>query len=128
MSIIGAVLGVGEVTGAIIGASVKLVAGARQVDDNAAARMVDLMKGRVPQDKGLLYNGITAERIEEGWKVQASAPEPANRIGKVLEDYASFVEDGTASTEAEPFFWPSVNEVLPERELAMRRILEGLEQ
>ncbi len=127
MSIIGAVLGVGEVTGAIISTGVKLTVGARQVDDDAASRMVNLMRGRVPQNDGLLLNGITSERIEEGWKVQASAPEPANRIGSTLEDYASFVEYGTANTEAQPFFWPSVNEVLPERELAMRRILEGTE-
>jgi hypothetical protein len=130
MSIIGAVLGVSEVAGAIISTGVKLAVGARQVDDDAAQRMVNLMKGRVSQDTGRLYNGITAERIEDGWKIQASAIDPSGRSGGAGEgaDYASFEEYGTVYNDAHPYFWPSVQEVLPERELAMRRILDGVEQ
>lgn len=128
MSIVGAVLGVGEVTAAILTTSAKLVTGARQVDDDAAQRMVNLMRGRVPQDTGRLLNGITAERIEGGWLVKASAIDPLGRKGGEGADYASFTEYGTDSVEAQPFFWPSVNEVLPERELAKRRILDGIEQ
>jgi hypothetical protein len=149
VSIIGSILGVGEVTAALITTAGKLAAGARQVDDGAAEQMVSLMKSRVPRDKGLLANGITAERQAEVWEVKASATRVSSG-GKPGADYASFVEDGTKpgsrarraadrrfvdgqggghpGTDAQPFFWPSVREIEQRRGRAMNDFAEATAQ
>jgi hypothetical protein len=128
MSIIGAILGVSEVTGTIISTAAKLTIGARQVDDGTAQRMVDKMRGLVPQNSGRLLNGITAELTGDVWTVKASAINPAGRNQGASEgaDYASFQEYGTVHIEAQPFFWGPAREELAGREQAMQAMVNDL--
>ena len=147
MSIIGAVLGVGEMTAAILGTAGKLAVGARQVDDGAAARMVQLMQDRVPRRTGRLQLGITARFENNQWVVQATASNPTGRKGGTAAgaDYARFVEFGTApragkrvvdddyfaggghpGTDPQPYFWNSGREVLGERFAEAERMVNGV--
>ncbi len=135
MSIVGAVLGVSEVTAAILSTAGRLAIGARQVDDGTAARMVALMQGRVPVQSGALRGGIGWERDGDSITVKATAV-AGKAQGRLGADYASFVEFGTdprapsrrvadadyfagasrghPGTDARSYFWPAVREVLPE--------------
>lgn len=89
------VIGVKQMTGAIVRHGLSVALKARAVDHGAAEEMVALMRSRVPQDTGRLYNGITARREGELSVVEATAVNPTGRKGGPGADYAAFVEYGT---------------------------------
>jgi hypothetical protein len=145
---VAAVLGVSEVTVAILQVSGQLVAGARRIDDGAAARMVERMRTDAPRRSGKLAAGITAEFAGEIWTVKASAI--AVKAGGEGADYASFVEAGTdprqpsraaadagffagqsrtghPGTDPQPYFWDNAREVLGERSEEARKLVGGFE-
>ncbi len=135
-----AVFGVSEIVAQLGITAVKLAAGARRIDDDAANRMVERMRADAPELSGRLRAGITAELSGEVWTVKASAVDPGGRKGGSREgaDYASFVESGTdprqparaaaddsffagasrkghPGTDPQPFFWDNARAVLGER-------------
>ncbi|SEE59751.1 hypothetical protein SAMN05519104_6672 [Rhizobiales bacterium GAS188] len=118
----------------------KIAIKAARVDHAAMSQMLDLMHNRVPQDTGLLYNGINGHWQGSVGSVTASAQRTGGN-GKLSADYAHFVEFGTKphqvadaayfdssgghrssrataghpGTEAQPFFYNSADEVLAKR-------------
>lgn len=80
---------------------------ARRREDTIGEAIVALARERSPDDTGRLDRGTVWRRVGDQIEVVASA---AREVGG--EDYAWFVERGTAHTEAQPFFWDSAREVL----------------
>lgn len=119
--------------------------GAKDLDADALAEMVDLARARAARDTGLLIAGIAGESDDGFATFMASAA----RDGE--EDYALFVEKGTRAgvrgqavayatsigqmrrrkqarthpgTEAQPFFYNSAREVLARRRVAAEDLLD----
>ena len=67
----------------------------RHHDSDALSQMIDEARANVPVDSGLLLNGITGEQHDDICVFMASAVRTVN--GKQTEDYAHFVEFGTAA-------------------------------
>jgi hypothetical protein len=57
---------------------------------------LDLMRSRVPVDSGLLLNGITGE-VQDGFGEFRASARRQSAAGGAQEDYAHFVEFGTAA-------------------------------
>ncbi|GAN52081.1 phage protein, HK97 gp10 family [Methylobacterium sp. ME121] len=81
------VVGVDRISGQLAKYAVKLALKGDQASLHAAQEMVELMRSRVPQDSGLLLNGITYRREGGFYVVEAKA----DRGGY---DYALAVEAG----------------------------------
>ena len=81
------VVGVDRISGQLAKYAVKLALKSDQASLHAAQQMVDLMRSRVPQDSGLLLNGISYRRDGGFYVVEATA----DRGGY---DYALAVEAG----------------------------------
>ncbi|WP_342163072.1 hypothetical protein [Methylobacterium sp. SD21] len=81
------IIGVERISGQLAKYAVKLALKGDQASLHAAQEMVDLMRSRVPQDSGLLLNGISYRREGAFYVVEATA----DRGGY---DYALAVEAG----------------------------------
>ena len=88
------VFGESDVMQSIARLATKIAVRSRQADTDAAQSMVDLMRSRVPQDTGRLYNGITWRFEDNAYVVEASAVRTSGS-GRQSADYARFVEFGT---------------------------------
>jgi hypothetical protein len=149
---VSAILGVSEVTGALLSTAAQLAAGARRIDDGAATRMVERMKADAPVRTGRLQAGITAQFADGVWTVKAEARDPAGRKGGAGEgaEYATFVEFGTdprspgraaadagffagqsrsghPGTDPQPFFWDNARAELGKRFADAKQLAGGLE-
>lgn len=89
-----AILGADLLTNRLVKVARLLDKIASRSDEDAAQEMVERMRADVPQDTGNLYNGIEFTNSDGFYEVRASAVH-ADRNGG--EDYAGFVERGTAS-------------------------------
>lgn len=105
--------------------ALKLAAGGKKVDGEAAAEMVEVMRATVSADSkrsGALLNGITTYQEDGTTVVEASAVRPGDF------DYARPIEFGRYAGDnpfdAEPFFFPAVNEALEARGLAMDDVID----
>jgi hypothetical protein len=78
---------------------VKTAARQHARDADALARMIEIARGLVPVDSGLLLSGITGEISESYSEFRASAVH-SRANGKDGADYARFVEFGTRAGEA----------------------------
>lgn len=88
------VLGWDQVAGALARLVPKMALKAHHRDSGALADMIDTARANVPQDTGLLLNGITGEDMGDYLEFRASAVR-TSASGKEQEDYAHFVEFGT---------------------------------
>ena len=101
-----------------------VAAGARQVDAAAGAQMVDEMRSRVKVDSGNLLNGISEHTEGNATVVEASAVRGDFDYARIEEfgrhaDASFFASSEGAAVDADPFFYPSVRDVLSGREPAM---------
>ena len=77
----------------------KITAAITQVFQEQGSQMVEQMKARCPVDTGFLRDSIAlTESSAEQMTIEAGA------------EYAPYVEFGTYKMEAEPFFYPVVQE------------------
>lgn len=67
--------------------------------------VVSKMKDRVPVNTGALRNSIKWTKIGNEYSLEA---------GNESINYASFIEFGTFKMRANPFFYPTINELEPE--------------
>lgn len=111
--------GVDRFTGMLGRLVLKLVARSGKVDADAAGDMVERMRAAVPVDSGNLLNGISSRQEGGATIVEASAVRGDFDYARVVEfgrhADASYFEGGGEGFEAEPFFFPAVNDVLEER-------------
>lgn len=82
--------------------------------DQGANEMANRMRYLAPEDDGDLKNSIRVEAGPNELSATVTAGGPTTtrpvRAGQSAEfDYALGQEFGTAETQAQPFFWPSVN-------------------
>lgn len=89
-------IGYDDVRNALIRIAAKLAVKSRRIDRGALDDMVARARELVPQDTGLLYSGITGEETDAYFEFRASARR-VTASGKSQEDYARFVEFGTAA-------------------------------
>ncbi|KQP36693.1 hypothetical protein [Methylobacterium sp. Leaf100] len=127
------IFGVEAVTKQVVQFGVKLALRADNASEQAAREMVDLMRSRVPQDSGLLLNGITYRREGKTWVVEATADrdgydyalavEAGHRAGGTVADGNLFADttgaggrqvraSGPTDVEAQPYFYNSAREAL----------------
>ncbi|MBL6431886.1 MAG: HK97 gp10 family phage protein [Alphaproteobacteria bacterium] len=86
----------------------------RAAIDKGTAEITARMKYLAPEDDGDLKNSIRVEAGPQELSATVTAGGPTTtrpvRAGQSAEfDYALGQEFGTAETQAQPFFWPSVN-------------------
>lgn len=119
--------GTDKLLGALGRFALKLAAGGKRVDGDAAAEMVEAMRATVSADStrsGLLLNGITTYEEDGTTVVEASAI----RSGDF--DYARAIEFGRHAGDnpfdAEPFFFPAINDALEKRGLAMGDLIDSV--
>jgi hypothetical protein len=127
------IIGIERITKQVVQYAVKLVLKSDDAGEKAAREMVDLMRSRVPQDSGLLLNGITYHREGKMWVVEATADrdgydyalavEAGHRAGGTVAD-ASLFDDttgaggravrsaGPSDVEGQPYFYNSAREAL----------------
>ena len=135
------IVGIERISGQLAKYAVKLALRGDQASLHAAQAMVDLMRSRVPQDTGLLLNGIGYRREGGSYVVEATADhagydyalavETGHHAGGLHAD-ADFFADTTGrgghpvrvshetDVPGEPFFYGSAREALAawNRELA----------
>lgn len=101
--------------------AVKLALQSRAADTATAEAMVADMRGRVPQDTGLLWSGIAFELQSDGTvEVSASAVSPEGGA-----DYANFVEKGTLHMDAEPYFYGPAEDALARRGQSLEAAIDA---
>ena len=127
------IFGIESITKQVVSYAVKLALKSDDAGEKAAREMVDLMRSRVPQDSGLLLNGITYHREGKMWVVEATADrdgydyalavEAGHRAGGTVAD-ASLFDDttgaggravrssGPSDVEGQPYFYNSAREAL----------------
>lgn len=89
-------VGYDDVRNALVRIAAKMAVKSRRIDRGALDDMVARARELVPQDTGLLYSGITGEETDDYFEFRASA-QRVTAGGKKQEDYARFVEFGTAA-------------------------------
>ncbi len=90
----------------------------RALDRQAAEDIVERARARVPQNTGRLFSGIEATEVDGVWGVQASAVNPRTGRRYRMADANRRARRTHPGTKPQPYFWPSVNEVMAERGLA----------
>lgn len=138
------IVGIERITGQVVKYAVKLALKADNASEQAAANMVELMRGRVAVDSGLLLSGITYAREGGMWAVRASADrggydyalavETGHRAGGTVADGDLFADttgaggrqlrSGPTDVEAQPFFYGSAREALSDWAGELRRASE----
>lgn len=127
------IVGIERITGQIVKYAVGLALKADNASEQAAREMVELMRSRVPQDTGLLLNGITYRRDGKTWVVEATADrdgydyalavEAGHRAGGIVADAGLFADTtgaggravraaGPTDVAAQPYFYDSAREAL----------------
>lgn len=89
-------VGYDDVVDAFARIAAKMAVKSRRIDRSALDDMVRRARELVPQDTGLLYSGIIGEETDAFFEFRASARR-VSASGKEEEDYAHFVEFGTAA-------------------------------
>ncbi|MGY2052956.1 HK97 gp10 family phage protein [Methylobacterium sp. JK268] len=137
---IAGVVGVERLTGQLAKYAVKLALRSDRAAEQAAAEMVEAMRARVPQDTGLLLNGITWRKEGRTITVEASALRGAYNYALAVEaghhagghadtDYFAREDHGAlrrrphheTDVPGQPYFWISAREGLAQLRGTMDR-------
>ncbi|HEY8566596.1 MAG TPA: HK97-gp10 family putative phage morphogenesis protein [Beijerinckiaceae bacterium] len=88
---------------------------AQKALERQAEKLVEAIRGAAPEDTGALRDSVRQEPGDDPLTVRVVAGDDENTVKPSPSGYAwdvaALVEFGTSQSSAQPFFWPTVNEM-----------------